>query len=153
MVERTLVLVEDDPNDEALLVRALKRSLVLVRVVVIRDGVEALEWLYGKGSHSGRDETITPLLMVLDLRLPKLGGLEVLKAVRAHPVTRSLPVVVLTASDDGEDLVKGYELGANSFIRKPATPADLVTIAEQLSAYWLSLNQVAPARARAEAQR
>ena len=115
--DRTILLVEDNPDDEALTLRALKRNNIANQVVVARDGVEALEYLFATGAHAGRDASAMPLVVLLDLKLPKLDGLEVLRRLRADERTRLLPVVILTSSAEQQDLVNGYSLGANSYVR------------------------------------
>ena len=144
--EKSILLVEDNPDDEALTLRALKKSNILNKVVVARDGVEALDYLFGTGSHAGRDVRIQPQLTLLDLKLPKLDGLDVLKRLRADPRTRLLPVVILTTSNEDRDVIASYELGANSYIRKPVDFEQFMAAVRQLGLYWLVLN-VAPPRA------
>ena len=114
-----LLLVEDNPDDEALAVRALKQNHVLNQVIVVRDGAEALDYLYGMGKYEGRDVAKQPEVVLLDLKLPKVDGLEVLKRIRSDERTKYLPVVILTSSNEDKDLVESYKLGANSYIRKP----------------------------------
>jgi two-component system response regulator len=142
--DRIIMLVEDNPNDEALTLRALAKSNITNRVVVARDGVEALDFLFRRGSHAGRSESETPQVVLLDLKLPKLDGLEVLRSVRADPATRLLPVVVLTSSVEEQDLVRSYGLGANSYIRKPVDFTQFVEAVRQLGLYWLVLNEPVP---------
>src|SRR3984957_18684242 len=119
MFEKTILLVEDNADDEELTVRALKKNNVKNELVVARDGVQALDYLFGTGAHAGRDTSVLPGLVLLDLKLPKIDGLEVLRRLRADERTRRMPVVVLTSSKEEPDLVKSYNLGANSYIRKP----------------------------------
>src|SRR5437868_12295350 len=119
MDEKVILLVEDNPDDEALTLRALRKNNIGNEVVVARDGVEALDYLLGTGAYAGRDAGDLPQVTLLDLKLPKIDGLEVLRRVRADPRTRMLPVVILTSSKEEQDLVTGYSLGANSYIRKP----------------------------------
>jgi len=146
MDEKIILLVEDNPNDEALTIRALKKNNIRNEVIVVRDGAEALDWLFARGVHSGRDATVLPQVVLLDLKLPKVSGLEVLSAVRADPRTKRLPVVLLTSSKEDQDVVTGYDLGANSYVCKPVDFADFAEAIRQLGLYWLVLNETAPAR-------
>ncbi len=139
--EPVVLLVEDNPDDEALTLRAFKKSNLRNRVVVARDGVEALDYLFGTGQYAGRDPEDKPQLILLDLKLPKVDGLEVLARIRGDEHTRTLPVVILTSSKEQEDLVASYSLGANSYIRKPVDFAQFVQAVQQLGLYWLVLNQ------------
>ena len=143
MNETTILLVEDDPNDEALTIRELKRQNVANRIDVVRDGAEALDYLFGTGAHKGRDVSETPTLMLLDLKLPKVDGFEVLKRVRADERTKLIPVVVLTSSDEQRDRLESYSLGANSYVRKPVAFGDFREAVRQLHLYWLILNEPA----------
>lgn len=144
--EKVILLVEDNPDDEALTVRALKKNYVLNEVAVARDGVEALEFLFGEGAYAGRDLSSMPQVILLDLKLPKLDGLGVLRRLRADPRTKLLPVVLLTSSNEEEDLLKGYGLGANSYVRKPVDFDKFKEAIRQLSLYWLVLNEPPPIR-------
>ena len=146
MNDTVILLVEDNPDDEALTVRALKKNKILNEVVVARDGVQALDYLFGQGPHAGRDTTETPQVVLLDLKLPKLDGLEVLRRLRADPRTRLLPVVILTSSNEDRDRINGYGLGANSYVRKPVDFDAFVTATAQLGLYWLVLNEPPPRR-------
>jgi len=146
MKERVILLVEDNPDDEALTVRALKKNNVLNEVVVVRDGVEALDFLFGEGAHAGRDMSVVPQVILLDLKLPKLDGLGVLRRLRSDPRTKLLPVVLLTSSTEEQDLLSGYGLGANSYVRKPVDFDQFREAIRQLSLYWLILNEAPPAR-------
>ncbi len=137
----TILLVEDNPDDEALTLRAFKKSNLTNEVVVARDGAEALDYLFGTGAYVGRDPDDTPHLVLLDLKLPKVDGLEVLQRIRADQRTRLLPIVILTSSKEQEDLVKSYSLGANSYVRKPVDFNQFVAAIQQLGLYWLVLNQ------------
>ena len=145
MTEKIILLVEDNPNDEALTLRALKKSNIANRVVVVRDGAEALDFLFTQGSHANRDRSLTPQVVLLDLQLPKIGGLDVLKAMREDERTKTLPVVVLTSSSEEQDIVRSYRLGANSFIQKPVDFTQFVEAVKQLGLYWLVLNRTLPA--------
>jgi two-component system response regulator len=147
MGAKIILLVEDNPNDEALTLRALRKNDVRNEIVVVRDGVEALDWLFGLGSHVDRDASVLPQVVLLDLKLPKLSGLEVLRAMRAHPRTKRLPVVLLTSSKEDQDVFAAYDLGANSYVRKPVAFADFSEAIRQVGLYWLTLNEEAPARA------
>lgn len=135
------MLIEDNPDDELLTRRALKKNNICNEVVVARDGVEALDYLFGTGTHEGRDLGEMPQVVLLDLKLPKVDGLEVLRRVRADERTRLLPVVILTSSKEQQDLVDGYGCGANSYIRKPVDFAQFVEAVRQLGLYWLILNE------------
>jgi two-component system, response regulator len=142
MTEKTILLVEDNADDEKLTVRALKKNNVMNHVVIARDGVEALDYLFGTGAYAGRDVRDQPALILLDLNLPKLDGLEVLRRLRAGESLRGLPVVVLTSSKEQRDLTTSYKLGANSYIRKPVDFNQFVEAVKQLGTYWLMLNEV-----------
>jgi two-component system response regulator len=144
MSERSILLVEDNPNDEALTLRALKKSNILNPVVVARDGAEALDYLFGRGDYQGRKSDGYPEVVLLDLKLPKVDGLEVLRQLRADDRTKLLPVVVLTSSVEEQDLLRGYALGANSYVRKPVDFNQFVEAVKQLGLYWLVLNQRPP---------
>jgi two-component system, response regulator len=145
MMDKVILLVEDNPDDELLTLRALRMNNVLNKVVVARDGVEALDYLFGTGKYSGRDTTVMPQLILLDLKLPKIDGLEVLKRLRADERTQLLPVVILTSSREQQDMLDGYGLGANSYVRKPVNFEQFVQAIEQLKLYWLILNEAPPA--------
>ena len=144
MDDKVILLVEDNPRDEALTLRALKKSNIVNDVIVARDGVEALDYFFATGLHEGRDTTIMPQLVLLDLKLPKLDGLEVLRKLRTDDRTRRLPIVVFTSSSEEEDMIKSYDLGANSYVRKPVDFEQFLEATRQLGLYWLVLNQVAP---------
>lgn len=139
-----ILLVEDNPDDEALTLRALRKANVRNEVVVAHDGVEALDYLFGTGAYAGRDTRTLPQVVLLDLKLPRLDGLEVLRRLRADDRTRLLPVVILTSSNEEEDRMAGYELGANSYVRKPVDFSHFAEAVRQLGLYWLLLNQPAP---------
>ena len=144
MAEKIILLVEDNPDDEALTLRALKQSKLANEIVITRDGTEALDFLFGTGAYAGRDVTNTPGVVLLDLKLPKLSGLEVLQRLRADPRTKLTPVVVLTSSSEDEDMMKSYELGANSYVRKPVVFGKFADAVSQLGLYWMLLNQPPP---------
>jgi CheY-like chemotaxis protein len=144
MAEKMILLVEDNPDDEELTLRALKQSRIANEIVVARDGREALDFLFGKGKYEGRDLARKPAVMLLDLKLPKLGGLEVLERMRADPATKLIPVVVLTSSSEDEDMLKSYRLGANSYVRKPVEFGAFASAVTQLGLYWMLLNQPVP---------
>jgi two-component system response regulator len=146
MSEKTIFLVEDNADDEALTLRALKKSHIKNEVIVARDGAEALDYLLGRGAHEGRDTSVLPQVVLLDLKLPKVDGLEVLRTLRADARTKSLPVVILTSSKEDDDLLNGYDLGANSYIRKPVDFTEFAEAVRQLGLYWLVLNEAAPKR-------
>jgi len=142
--QRLILLVEDNDDDVELTLRALRRNRVANRVDVVRDGAEAMEYLFATGSYSGRDLRDTPNLVLLDLKLPKVGGLEVLERLRADARTRRLPVVILTSSNVESDLARSYDLGANSYIRKPVDFTQFMEAVNQLGLYWLVLNESPP---------
>ena len=146
MAEKTILLVEDNPDDVALTVRAFQKNNVANRIVQAADGVEALDYLFATGRHAGRDVNEMPAMILLDLKLPKIDGLEVLRRLRADERTKLLPVVILTSSKEDQDLVKGYALGANSYVRKPVDFNEFLDAARQLGLYWLVLNEGPPAR-------
>ena len=137
----TILLVEDNADDEALTLRAFKKSNLRNEVIVVRDGAEALDYLFGMGEFEGRDMRVMPHLILLDLKLPKIDGLEVLRRLRADPRTKLLPVVILTSSKEQEDLIQGYSLGANSYVRKPIDFNQFIAAIQQLGLYWLVLNE------------
>jgi CheY-like chemotaxis protein len=139
-----ILLVEDNLDDEALTLRALKKNNIHNEVVVAHDGVEALDYLFGTGIHAGRDLSVMPQLILLDLKLPKVDGLEVLRRLRSDARTRLLPVVILTSSTEEEDRIAGYGLGANSYVRKPVDFAQFIEAVRQLGLYWLILNEPVP---------
>jgi two-component system response regulator len=144
MRDKAILLVEDNPDDEALTIRAFKKNNIKNKVIVARDGVEALDYLFGTGPYAGRDVTALPQVVLLDLKLPKVDGLEVLRRVRADERTRILPVVILTSSKEEQDVVSGYRLGANSYVRKPVNFDEFLEAARQLGLYWLLLNEPPP---------
>jgi len=144
MESKVILLVEDNPRDEALTLRALRKSNIVNEIAIARDGVEALDYLFGTGAHAGRDTSEMPQLVLLDLKLPKVDGLQVLRRVREDERTRRLPVVVFTSSSEEEDLINSYNLGANSYVRKPVDFEQFLEATRQLGLYWLVLNEVAP---------
>jgi two-component system, response regulator len=148
MINKPILLVEDNRDDEMLTIRALKKNNIVNEVVVARDGVEALDWLFGTGPHEGRDLSIMPQLTLLDLSLPRIGGLEVLKRMRADERTRLLATVILTSSREEEDIVRSYSLGANSYVRKPVVFGEFTEAVKTLGLFWLILNQTAPVSPR-----
>ena len=148
MKGKIILLVEDNPDDELLILRALKKNEILSQVVVARDGAEALDYLFGTGAYAGRDTSVMPQVVLLDLRLPKLDGLEVLKRLRADERTNLLPVVILTSSDEERDIAACYSLKANSYIRKPVDSVQFSEAVRQLGLYWLVLNQGPPSKRR-----
>ena len=140
MAEKFILLVEDNPDDEALTLHALQENKILNKVVVARDGAEALDYLFGTGTHVGRDLSEMPTVILLDLKLPKIDGLEVLRRLRADDRTRLLPVVILTTSQEDRDLVTSYSLGANSYVHKPVDMNQFITAVRQLGLFWLLVN-------------
>ena len=143
---RWILLVEDNHDDEVLTLRALQKNHIANEVVVARDGVEALEVLFGTGRHAGRDTQLQPQVVLLDLNLPGLGGLDVLARLRADARTRLLPVVVLTSSKEDDDLIGSYAKGANAYVRKPVAFAEFLEAVKTLGLFWLVLNEPAPQR-------
>lgn len=141
MSDRTILLVEDNPDHEALTLRALRKAGLANPVVIARDGAEALDYLFGTGAYAGRDTSDLPQTVLLDLKLPKVDGLDVLQRLRSDERTRLIPVVVLTSSDEEKDLVTSYKYGANSYIRKPVDFVQFVEATRQLGLYWLVLNE------------
>jgi CheY-like chemotaxis protein len=144
MKEGSILLVEDNADDVELTLRALKRQNILNEVTVVTDGQQALDYLFGTGQYAGRDTTCLPTVVLLDLKLPRVGGLDVLKRIRAEASTKLLPVVILTSSKEERDLVEGYALGANSYVRKPVDFVEFAEAARILGVYWLMLNQSPP---------
>jgi two-component system response regulator len=141
---KIILLVEDNPDDEELTLLAFKKSNIANEMVVARDGEEALDYLFGTGTYAERDLSVMPTVILLDLKLPKVDGLEVLKRLRAHEHTRRLPVVILTSSREQQDVLESYNLGANSYIRKPVDFAQFMEATKQLGLYWLVLNEPPP---------
>jgi len=142
MAQKTLLLVEDNPDDEALTLRALRKHNLANEIVIARDGQEALDYLFGEGDFADRNTSELPQVILLDLKLPKLDGLQVLERLRANPQTRHVPVVVLTSSNEEQDMLRSYNLGANSYVRKPVDFEQFLEAARQLGLYWLVLNEV-----------
>lgn len=144
MKDKVILLVEDNADDEVLTLRALKKNNIRNEVVVARDGSEALDYLFATGIHAGRDLRVMPQIILLDLKLPRVDGFEVLNRVRSNEFTKLLPVVILTTSNEDQDRIRGYGLGANSFVRKPVEFDKFIEAVRQLGLYWLILNEAAP---------
>jgi CheY-like chemotaxis protein len=144
MSEKLILLVEDNPDDEELTTRALRQAKIANQIVVAHDGREAVEFLFGEGKYAGRDLARMPAVILLDLKLPKLSGLEVLQRVRADPRTKLIPTVILTSSSEDEDMLASYASGANSYVRKPVEFSAFASAVSQLGVYWLLLNQPVP---------
>ena len=144
MLSKTILLVEDNPDDEALTRRAFARSNIRNEIAVARDGQEALDYIFGTGQYAGRTAAALPQVVLLDLKLPKIDGLEVLRRIRADERTRMLPVVILTSSTEEKDMVRGYTLGVNSYVRKPVDFSEFIEAARQLGLYWLLINETPP---------
>ncbi len=144
MRNQNILLVEDNPDDELLTVRALKKNNILNKIIIARDGVEALDYLFGTGMYMGRDISDLPHLILLDLKLPKLNGLEVLAALRANEQTKMVPVVILTTSKEEQDLITSYKLGVNSYITKPVDFTQFSEAVRQIGLYWFVLNEPPP---------
>ena len=142
--EKIILMVEDNFDDVVLTLRALKKGKILNEVVVVNDGLEALDYLFGTGTYANRDLTVMPAVILLDLKLPKIDGLGVLKRIRADERTKLLPVVILTSSKEEQDLINGYKFGANSYVRKPVNFNEFADAVRQLGLYWLLLNEVPP---------
>jgi two-component system, response regulator len=146
MSDKIILLVEDNADDEKLTLRALSKNNISNEVVVARNGVEALDYLFGTGAHAGRNLSVMPQVVLLDLKLPKVDGLEVLRRVRADDRTKLLPMVILTSSNEEADRINGYGLGANSYVRKPVDFNQFLEAVRQLGLYWLVLNEPSPVR-------
>lgn len=142
MQQKILLLVEDNPDDEVLTMRALRKHNLANEIVVVRDGQEALDFLFGMGEYRSRDSSILPQVILLDLKLPKVDGLQVLEQLRTNVKTRFVPVVILTSSVEEQDMIRSYDLGANSYVRKPVDFTQFLNAARQLGLYWLILNEV-----------
>ncbi len=143
-MSKALLLVEDNPTDEKLTVRAFKKCGVENEIVVVRDGAEALDYLFGTGQHAGRSAEVLPAVVLLDLSLPRIDGHEVLRRLRADERTKLLPVVILTASKEEEDVIRSYALGANAYVRKPVDFGEFASAAQTLGLFWLLMNQAPP---------
>jgi two-component system, response regulator len=144
MDKKIILLVEDNPDDVDLTIRALEKNKILNKVVTARDGVEALDYLFGAGKYAGRDTSVLPELVLLDLKLPKVDGIDVLKRLRSNELTELLPVVILTSSKEEQDIINSYKFGANSYIRKPVDFNQFMEAVKQLGLYWLVLNEPPP---------
>jgi two-component system response regulator len=144
-MNNVLLLVEDNPTDEKLTLRAFKKSGIVNEIVVARDGAEALDYLFATGKFEGREARVLPAVVLLDLKLPRIDGLEVLRRIRANETTKSLPVVILTASKEQEDIAGGYALGANAYVRKPVDFTEFAAAMKTVGLFWLLLNEPAPA--------
>ncbi len=144
MKDKVILLVEDNPDDVTLTLRALKKNNILNEVVVAKDGVEALDYLFGVGIYAGRDTSVTPVVTLLDLKLPKLDGIEVLRRVRSDKRTKLIPIFILTSSREESDIVSGYSLGANSYVRKPVDFSQFTEAIRELGLYWILLNETPP---------
>ena len=142
--KKTILLVEDNPDDVELTLRALKQYNVRNEIVVVRDGAEALDYLFASGTYADRDASAMPTVVILDLKLPKVDGLEVLQRIRADERTELIPVVILTSSKEERDMVNGYKLGANSYVQKPVDFTQFLETARQLGLYWLVINEPPP---------
>ena len=145
-MEKTIMLVEDNANDEELTLRALRKANIANEVAIARDGQDALDFLFGTGKYAGREPPAMPAVVLLDLKLPKLDGIDVLKRIRADPRTKLIPVVVLTSSSEDEDMVRSYQSGANSYVRKPIEFSAFANAVTQLGMYWVLINQIPPSR-------
>jgi two-component system response regulator len=145
-MEKMILLVEDNPNDEELTLRALKKANIANQVAIARDGQEALDFLFGTGKYAGRAPATMPAVVLLDLKLPKLDGIDVLQRIRADPRTKLVPVVVLTSSSEDEDMIRSYQSGANSYVRKPIEFSAFANAVTQLGMYWVLINQIPPSR-------
>ncbi|HTQ99384.1 MAG TPA: response regulator [Candidatus Acidoferrum sp.] len=146
MSNKMILLVEDNPDDEELTIRSLRRARISNEIVVARDGSEALEYLFGQGAHVDRDVDKQPALVLLDLKLPKFNGIDVLRQLRANPKTALIPVVILTSSSEEEDMLQSYRSGANSYVRKPVDFSAFVDAVTQLGIFWMLHNQQPPQR-------
>jgi two-component system, response regulator len=144
-MNKLVLLVEDNPTDEKLTLRAFKKSGVANEIIVVRDGAEALDFLFAREKYATRDPSVLPAIVMLDLKLPRIDGLEVLRRIRADERTKCVPVVILTASKEHEDVVRGYAFGANAYVRKPVDFAEFAEAAKTLGLFWLLLNEPSPA--------
>jgi two-component system response regulator len=143
-MSKVMLLVEDNPTDEKLTLRAFKKSGVVNEIAVVRDGAEALDYLFATGPYASRDPNVHPSVILLDLKLPRIDGLEVLRRIRANERTKHLPVVILTASKENEDIARGYSLGVNAYVRKPVDFAEFAEAVKTLGLFWLLLNETPP---------
>ena len=146
MANKSILLVEDNLDDIDLTLHALKKNNIKNEIVVVYDGAEALDYLFGTGKYSGRDLSLMPTIILLDLKLPKVDGLEVLRRIRANELTKFLPVVILTSSKEEQDILKGYSLGVNSYVRKPVDFNQFAEAVSHLGLYWLLLNEAPPTK-------
>ena len=146
MADKLILVVEDNPDDEALTLRALKKANLANDIMVVRDGSEAVDFVFGQGQHAGRDASRLPAVILLDLKLPKMSGLDVLRVLRGDPRSRLIPIVMLTSSSEDEDMLNSYESGANSYVRKPVDFSAFVSAVSQLGVYWMLVNQQPPRR-------
>jgi two-component system response regulator len=144
MQNQTILLVEDDPGDEALTLRALRINNIGNEIIVVRDGAEALDFLFCRNTFVNRDPQVLPALILLDIKLPKIDGLEVLRRVRAEKRTQSIPIILLSSSNERKDVIEGYTSGANSYVRKPVNFTQFIEAIQQLGFYWLALNEAPP---------
>jgi CheY-like chemotaxis protein len=144
MKNNVVLFVEDNKRDEMLTLRAFEKSSFATEIVVAHNGVEALDYLFGTGEYTGRDTTILPQMILLDLKMPKMDGIQVIKRLRSDKRTRALPIVVFTSSSEQEDIIRSYELGANSYVRKPVDFGEFAEATRQLGQYWLLLNETVP---------
>jgi len=152
MKDKVILLVEDNADDEELTLRALRKNHVMNQVVVAHDGFEALDYLFGKENNTNHSSRLLPEVVLLDLKLPRIDGLDVLKRIRSDERTKFLPVVILTSSDEERDLINGYRLGANSYIRKPVEFSEFIDAVKQLHLYWLVLNEMPPGKDESESR-
>lgn|SRR5574341_185510 len=148
---KRILLVEDNPDDEALTLRAIEKNHIGNEIIVARDGVEALDYLFGTGAYAGRDIRDTPQVILLDLKLPRVDGLEVLRRLRADPRTEHVPVVILTSSNEEDNILTGYQNGANSYVRKPVNFNEFIEVVRSLGLYWLLLNELPSPRRKSRA--
>jgi len=144
MEDKMILLVEDNPDDELLTLRALRKNNIGNKLAIVRDGAEALEFIFCTGAYADRDRNDRPQVILLDINLPKVDGLEVLRRIRANESTHLLPVVILTSSKEEQDMIRGYTLGANSYVRKPVDFSEFIEAIRQLGLYWLVLNEIPP---------
>ena len=144
MNAKTIMLVDDNQDDIDLTLRAIRKSKIGNQVVVARNGAEAIDYLFGTGPHAGRDTSVQPQVVLMDLKMPKMGGLETLRRMRADPRTHNVPVVILTSSKEESDIIGSYDHGANSFVRKPVDFVQFTETVQHLNLYWLVINEVAP---------